>query len=288
MKNFALYHDRGNFIYQDLDKSPTVQRYVVDDVPVDEKNPRPCARCGKHPTKDGVDACIGREIPGMRSTCCGHGVEDPYFVTDGGVLIQNYGIYQLDKSPEQYPIIKVNPKHWGLPDGFRVVTDDVEVEFENEGVIWCDGDYGIEGEIAPYFLYLPDSPIGTIPAHSNIPRNVSFKESGLYEYEGQLQKLILNSAISIVQIPDIKLAESVYEHLINHKKDVHTFWTRDFHKKTGVGYVFSGEEGVSMAPLNASNAIYPVVLIAHPSPKNLEASSSKYDIFKFSTVKEDE
>lgn len=34
---------------------------------------RPCKRCGKYPTKEGYDACLGH-IEGVTSICCGHGV----------------------------------------------------------------------------------------------------------------------------------------------------------------------------------------------------------------------
>lgn len=34
---------------------------------------RPCKRCGKHPTKEGYDACKGF-VKGKESVCCGHGV----------------------------------------------------------------------------------------------------------------------------------------------------------------------------------------------------------------------
>lgn len=36
---------------------------------------RPCARCGRPPTEEGYDACLGH-IPGAAAACCGHGVED--------------------------------------------------------------------------------------------------------------------------------------------------------------------------------------------------------------------
>ena len=34
----------------------------------------PCKRCGRMPTKEGYDACLG-DIEGAKSVCCGHGVE---------------------------------------------------------------------------------------------------------------------------------------------------------------------------------------------------------------------
>ena len=40
---------------------------------------RPCKRCGKHPTEDGCDACLGH-IQGAESACCGHGVSPRYIV----------------------------------------------------------------------------------------------------------------------------------------------------------------------------------------------------------------
>jgi hypothetical protein len=36
---------------------------------------RPCICCGKHPTPEGHDACIGY-IEGVDSACCGHGVTE--------------------------------------------------------------------------------------------------------------------------------------------------------------------------------------------------------------------
>ena len=35
---------------------------------------RPCVRCGKFPTKEGHDACLGK-LKGVKSACCGHGIE---------------------------------------------------------------------------------------------------------------------------------------------------------------------------------------------------------------------
>jgi hypothetical protein len=38
---------------------------------------RPCKRCGRMPTKEGYDACIGY-VEGAIASCCGHGVKKPY------------------------------------------------------------------------------------------------------------------------------------------------------------------------------------------------------------------
>ena len=40
---------------------------------------RPCKRCGRKPTPEGHDACIGT-LDGVTSACCGHGVERGYVV----------------------------------------------------------------------------------------------------------------------------------------------------------------------------------------------------------------
>jgi len=45
--------------------------YCDNNKPEDEM--RPCARCGKSPTPEGYDACLGY-IEGVKSACCGHGV----------------------------------------------------------------------------------------------------------------------------------------------------------------------------------------------------------------------
>jgi len=38
---------------------------------------RPCKRCGKMPTKEGYDACLGY-IEGAKGACCGHGIKKGY------------------------------------------------------------------------------------------------------------------------------------------------------------------------------------------------------------------
>lgn len=40
---------------------------------------RPCKKCGKEPTKEGYDNCLGY-LDGVVSACCGHGVEKPYIL----------------------------------------------------------------------------------------------------------------------------------------------------------------------------------------------------------------
>lgn len=64
-------HIRGNpIIYQHG------QWEYEDGTPLN-KEERPCTRCGKMPTKEGHDACLGH-IEGANHACCGHGVEKAY------------------------------------------------------------------------------------------------------------------------------------------------------------------------------------------------------------------
>lgn len=39
---------------------------------------RPCARCGRTPTEEGHDACLGDLGTDVIAACCGHGACDPY------------------------------------------------------------------------------------------------------------------------------------------------------------------------------------------------------------------
>jgi hypothetical protein len=48
-------------------------------------NPRKCPKCGRVPTDNGHDACLGN-IPGVFAACCGHGVYRGYKVLRSGGL----------------------------------------------------------------------------------------------------------------------------------------------------------------------------------------------------------
>jgi len=67
----ATSFDRGHEIYFNVKKN---RWYFVDnDTPI-LYNKRECKFCGKKPTKEGYDACLGH-IEGAMAACCGHGVE---------------------------------------------------------------------------------------------------------------------------------------------------------------------------------------------------------------------
>lgn len=43
---------------------------------------RACIRCGKSPTAEGHDNCLGR-IKEVKYACCGHGITNEYFINMG-------------------------------------------------------------------------------------------------------------------------------------------------------------------------------------------------------------
>ena len=44
---------------------------------------RSCNKCGKMPTEEGYDACLGY-IDNAESVCCGHGVAEPILIIKRG------------------------------------------------------------------------------------------------------------------------------------------------------------------------------------------------------------
>jgi len=54
-------------------------KWVFEDTRKPIADNRKCIRCGKFPTKEGYDACLGH-VKGVVSACCGHGREEPYEV----------------------------------------------------------------------------------------------------------------------------------------------------------------------------------------------------------------
>lgn len=65
LRRWKIYFDGKNWRYPDNGK-------ITDDS-------RPCKRCGRMPTKEGYDACLGY-IKGAISAYCGHGVVKPYIL----------------------------------------------------------------------------------------------------------------------------------------------------------------------------------------------------------------
>lgn len=55
-------------------------RYVDTDAKL-ENGERACKRCGREPTEEGYDACLG-ELVSVISACCGHGVVESFVVKE--------------------------------------------------------------------------------------------------------------------------------------------------------------------------------------------------------------
>lgn len=70
----ASSYTRGWLVYYDLEER--IWRYADTHKPVDRTHPRPCAYCGRLPTPEGYDACMGK-IEGAIGACCGHGIQEP-------------------------------------------------------------------------------------------------------------------------------------------------------------------------------------------------------------------
>lgn len=73
----ATAQTRGHRIYFDGKD----WRYSDDDSLAIQ--PRACNRCGRFPTRQGFDSCLG-EIQNVTAACCGHGIENGFVIKRGG------------------------------------------------------------------------------------------------------------------------------------------------------------------------------------------------------------
>ena len=58
------------------------------------KHKLPCVKCGKLPTKEGYDPCLGT-LPGVIDACCGHGVKEAYIIFGNGVTIRGSSVMEF-------------------------------------------------------------------------------------------------------------------------------------------------------------------------------------------------
>lgn len=71
-------YSRGHkIIYNINDKITYTSNWVYVDTKEIYDDSRPCKKCGKYPTKEGYDACLGF-IKDTNHACCGHGISVPY------------------------------------------------------------------------------------------------------------------------------------------------------------------------------------------------------------------
>jgi len=70
--------------------------FYEDNSHVNLNSIKPCPKCGKTPTSEGHDACIGN-LPGVSYACCGHGNHRGYIQFTNGITIR--GNFEIE-----YPI----------------------------------------------------------------------------------------------------------------------------------------------------------------------------------------
>lgn len=73
MRETVSSYTRGWKIIWDFIK----QKWFYADTGESADIERSCNRCGKFPTSDGHDACLGY-IEGVESACCGHGISKAF------------------------------------------------------------------------------------------------------------------------------------------------------------------------------------------------------------------
>jgi len=78
--------------------------YVDTLKPLGDGKGRACIRCGKMPTPEGHDACLGTLFGDVVSACCGHGLEPPYIMfEDGSELEGDEAIAFIE--PQKKPVL---------------------------------------------------------------------------------------------------------------------------------------------------------------------------------------
>jgi hypothetical protein len=75
LRGHEIYWDEKSNAWLFTDDNSVAVEYDKDGNRISYE--RYCKRCGKMPTLEGYDACIGY-IKGVKAACCGHGVEDGY------------------------------------------------------------------------------------------------------------------------------------------------------------------------------------------------------------------
>jgi hypothetical protein len=74
-------HHRGNKI------TYTNDQWLYEDGVSITQEERPCTRCGRMPTPEGYDACLGH-IEGATAACCSHGIGEPYIIYEDKKYIE--------------------------------------------------------------------------------------------------------------------------------------------------------------------------------------------------------
>lgn len=217
--------DLQNHRYDATEENPW--RYADNDEIYisDGKHERPCKRCGKMCTEEGHDACLGT-IPGVYSACCGHGVGDPFVMTDGGIISEIRGMY-TDK-------FRCNYYEKNKP----VISDDIRI-FKDPGyfVTPHHGCLPIASKIIDnkqHLIWTPVKPIAYECYKRSIPRDVKFEESDL-AFAIETAQSVLGSPAGIkLELPDIFLGYSLVTALYeagldcsNEDSEIQPFFVKD-------------------------------------------------------------
>lgn len=197
--------DHGNPYYRD--KENDNEYWLSDDEPYNYLEPRPCARCGREVTWGEPDPCIGYNPGDVAGACCGHGVEDPYIFTNGGITSKCEGLYS----------------------SFRYVSNtsgyfDKQIKADNYGMYQLD-----------FIRYCPKYPIAVLPMDdiSRIPRATSFEGTTLCEEMKNLSTelwMATDGGATLV-LPNWEDACSILAAYRSFDKIAGPFWISDFHAK---------------------------------------------------------
>jgi hypothetical protein len=119
---YITSYKRGHGYYYD---GEDIEFYI--DNKEDTSTERPCVRCGKMPTKEGHDACLGN-LPGVIAACCGHGVDEGYIAFKNGITIR--GNFNIDITLEEAKnkILKFLKTYHGDIDPF-LLTEKLDMSY---------------------------------------------------------------------------------------------------------------------------------------------------------------
>lgn len=70
------------------------KEWIYEDIKEPISKARPCKYCGKYPTKEGHDGCIGH-LDGVKYACCGHGINKSYAILENGNKLEFNGIEEM-------------------------------------------------------------------------------------------------------------------------------------------------------------------------------------------------
>ena len=169
---------RGNPVYS-MSNSDKFY-YYEDDTETGPDNIKPCVRCGRMPTTDGHDACLGT-IPGIRNACCGHGLDDPYIQFENGCISTVDGLYTWKIHIHAYKL-KYDDPLYILPREERTIERHIKTTFTGDIIdllkIPADPE-ATKGKEYDYFT--PYLPLFSSTWKKGTPREIRFKYFDNYE-----------------------------------------------------------------------------------------------------------